>query len=221
MLLVEDHPLVRRLIRTLCEERSDLEVVGEVGEGRAAVEAVDSLVPDVVVLDLGLPGGDGLEIAGRMRERHPRIRLLVLSAHTEPDVVLGAIRAGVDGYLDKGAPTEEIVDAVRAVADGGRIFSPELEKRAMAGLGSLARRTRETARWLELLTEREREILQLIARGSSTDETAAELHLSERTIRAHLTELYRKLGVKGRVEAIGLAARLGLVELGDPDPSDG
>jgi DNA-binding NarL/FixJ family response regulator len=211
---------VRRLVRALCEKEPDLEVVGEAGEAGWVMRTFERLSPDVVVLDLLLPGGDGLEIARQMRAARPNVRLLVLSARTEPEAALEAIRAGVDGYLDKGAPSDRIVEAIATVARGGRAFSPELEGRAMTGLGKLARRTRETARWLERLTDREQEILHLLARGRSTDEMATELHVSSGTVGSHLTNIYRKLRVGGRVEAIALASRLGLVELDHPTAGD-
>lgn len=216
VLVVDDHPMVRRLIRTICEGDPDLTVVGEAGEVGEVLEAVSRLSPDLVVLDLVLPGGDGLALARRVREGHPETKLLVLSARSEPEVILEAIRAGAHGFLDKAASSEEIAEALGVIARGGRVFSAELERRALAGLGSLARRTREAARWRERLTEREREILQLLARGAGARETAAALHLSVGTVRAHLTDVYRKLDVRGRVEAIGLASRLGLVDLDEP-----
>jgi DNA-binding NarL/FixJ family response regulator len=213
VLIVDDHPMIRDIIRIACEERPALTVVGEAGDGREAVERYLELRPDVVVLDLVMPGIEGLEVARQLREADPEARILILSGRDDRATIFECLRIGVRGYQEKSTPVDEIAAAIEAVAAGTRVFSVELERGALSHLGDVARQARETARAARL-TPRERQVMQLIAQGLSTRQIASNLGVSERTAETHISNLYHKLEVRTRVQALHRAAGLGLVNLG-------
>jgi len=212
VLLVGNNPIVRELLRVECAARPHLKIVGEVN-GRRATEESRRIGPDVVVLDLDSEGADALEMMRKLKGEGSPTRFLVLSSRTDPEVALEAIRAGVDGYLDGTASSEEIAPALEAVADGEPAFSLAIQQGAAAGLARLAERSRRRVEWRARLTPREWEVLGLVAMGRSTRAMASELYLSERTVRTHLGDLYRKLGVSGRVALLRRGLDLGLIEL--------
>jgi DNA-binding NarL/FixJ family response regulator len=214
VLVVEDHPVLRGVVRLACEHTPGLELAGEVETGEQALAACARLRPDVIVLDLTLPGRiQGLDVARAVRsgERGPRI--LVMTGSTEEEALFGAMRAGADGFLEKTAGVRFIGDALVRIGSGERIFTPEQERMATAELGRLARRVRESSGARESLTERELEILELLARGQTVQQAATRLGLSPRTVETHIGKAYRKLGVKNRVQAVSRASSLGLLEL--------
>ena len=215
VLIVEDHPLVRKLVRMACTDLAGAEVVGEVGEGDRAVEEATRLAPDVIVLDLSLPGLDGLEVARRLRAARSTARILVLTGRQQERDLLGALRLGVDGFLDKDSSAGEIADAVTTVAGGQRVFTPEQESSAAGQLETVARRAQKAAAIRSRLSERQRAVLEQLANGRSAKEIAARLGISERSVRTHISGLYRRLGVRGRVSAVALAMELELL----PPPS--
>lgn len=221
VLVVDDHPIVRTMVRMACDERDGLTVVGEAGDGNEAIELAASLRPDVIVLDLILPGMSGLEVAGRLAVDDSFARILIVTASDDKSAVFEALRLGVSGYVEKTASVDEIADAIQSVARGELVFSKELERRAQVQLGEFARKARETARALARLTPREREVLALLAEGLSTRQIANRLGLSARTVESHIGNIYQKLDVRTRVQALYRAAGLGLVNLitnsGDPD----
>jgi DNA-binding NarL/FixJ family response regulator len=210
VLVVEDHPLVRNLVRMACAELAGAEVVGEVGQGHRAVEEASRIHPDVIVLDLSIPGLDGLELARRLRAMGSTSRILVLTGRQQEQDLLEALRLGVDGFLDKSASSAEIAEAVRAVARGERAFTQEQELRAAAQLETVAHRARKAAAIRSRLTARQRIVLEQMANGLSAREIATQLGISERSVRTHISALYRRLGVRGRVEAVALAMELDL-----------
>jgi DNA-binding NarL/FixJ family response regulator len=215
VVVVEDHPVIRGVIGLACEHAPGLELVGEADTGEAALEACLALRPDILVLDLALPGElQGLEVARRLREVRLPVKILILTGRTDDQTIFEAFRAGVDGYLEKTAGVRFIAEALQRVAGGERVFTPEQEGGAIAELGRLARQTREASGARANLTDRELEILQLAAGGSTVRQVASRLGLSPRTVEAHLGKLYRKLGVRNRVQAVSRAASLGLVDLG-------
>jgi DNA-binding NarL/FixJ family response regulator len=220
ILVVEDHPLIRSVIRVACDQTQGLEVVGEVIDGDAALELCRSLKPDVVVLDLALPGEtQGLDVARRIREEGLPIKILVLTGRTDDQTLFESIRAGVDGYLEKTSGVRFIADALARVAGGERVFTGEQERAALAELGRLARHSRDASGMRAVLTSREIEILEIVGVGLTVKQVATRLGLSPRTVEAHLAKLYRKLGVRNRVQALSRAASLGLVEIGPHAPS--
>jgi DNA-binding NarL/FixJ family response regulator len=174
----------------------------------------------MVVLDLMLPGLDGLELARRLRRSPSAPKILVLSHREDPDALLEAMAAGVDGYLPKTAGAQAIREALRTIADGGRVFTTEQESAAANRLGSRARGAAEASRIIESLTARQRQLLEMIAQGATASEMAVRVGISERSVRSHITALYRKLGVRNRVEAVGRAIFLGLIreEGAKPEP---
>jgi DNA-binding NarL/FixJ family response regulator len=211
VLVVDDHPLLRRLVRAACEDLPGVEVVGECGNGRTALEEAARVAPAIVVVDLILPDMDGLDLARRLRGGTASPRILVFTAREDPDAILGAMRAGADGFVGKSARLDEVRDAIRTVVGGGRAFSREQEEVARRHLVTRVPQAAEASRLAEALTPRQREVLEMIAEGASTRDMAARLELSERSVRSHATALYRKLAVTNRVEALRRAVELGLV----------
>jgi DNA-binding NarL/FixJ family response regulator len=185
--------------------------VGEVGHGDHALEEAARLRPDVIVLDLNLPGLDGLEVARRLREMRASARILVLTGRQQERDLLEALRLGVEGFLDKNASSEEIAHALRAVARGERVFTTDQESSAAGQVETVARRARKAATIISRLTARQRVVLEHMANGLTAKEIGVELGISERSVRTHISGLYRRLGVRGRVSAVALAIEVGLV----------
>jgi DNA-binding NarL/FixJ family response regulator len=215
VLVVEDHEVIRGVIKLACEHAFGLQVVGEVGTGEEALERCHADHPDVIVLDLALPGKvQGLDVARQLRAEGSAVRILVLTGLTDERVLFESIRAGVDGYLEKTAGVRFVAEALFRVARGERVFSRDQERAVVAQLGRLARRTREASGAQATLTEREIEILGLVAIGLTVKQVGTRLELSSRTVETHLSKLYRKLGARNRVQALSRAVALRLIELG-------
>ncbi len=214
VLIVEDHPVLRGVVRLACEHSADLEVVGEVAEGEAALAAARELAPDVVVLDLTLPGElQGIDVVRALREEAPTAKILVLTGRTDDRAIFETMRLGVDGYLDKTAGVRFIPKALSRVVAGERVFTPHHERAAREELVRMARRAREAADARANLTKRENQILQFISLGLAVKQVAKRLGVSPRTVETHIATLYRKLGVKNRVQAIAKASSLGLIHI--------
>jgi DNA-binding NarL/FixJ family response regulator len=215
VLVVEDNEVIRGVIRLACEQAPGLEVVAEVEDGTAALEAVRRDRPDVVVLDLVLPGDvQGLDVARRIRADRLPTRILIVTGRTDDRAIFESIRAGADGFLEKTIGVRFIADALERVARGERVFTAGQEHAAVSQLGRMARRTRDRAEAKARLTERELEILEYLALGLTVKQVATRLAVSPRTIDSHTGRVYRKLGVRNRVQAISRAAALDLIELG-------
>jgi DNA-binding NarL/FixJ family response regulator len=212
VLVVEDHPLLRTIIKVACEQTPSLEWVGETEDGEAAYEACRVLDPDVMVLDLSLAGElHGLEVARRVREEGLPIRILVVTARTDDRAVFESLIAGVDGFLEKTAGVRSMAEALQRLANGERLFTTAQMQGAIAELGRRAKRAREPAA-PEGLTAREREVLGHAARGLTVGQIARQMHLSPRTVETYLARVYRRLGVRNRVQALARASDLGLIE---------
>lgn len=215
VLIVEDHPVLRGVIRLACEHSRDLAIVGEVEDGEQALEMARELSPDVIVLDLSLPGElQGLEVARRLRAEGSTAKILILTGRTDDRSVFDSIRAGADGFLEKTAGVRFIADALTRVAAGERVFSPDQERSALQELGRMARRARASSGAQAIVTPRELEILEFVSLGLTVKQVATRLGLSPRTVEAHIAKLYRKLGVRNRVQAISRAVSLGLIRIG-------
>jgi DNA-binding NarL/FixJ family response regulator len=215
VLVVEDHAVIRGVIRLACEHTYGLEVVGEVETGEEALKRSRADRPDVIVLDLALPGQlQGLDVARALRAEGSQARILVLTGSSDDQTLFECIRAGVDGYLQKTVGVRFIADALHRVARGERVLSRDQERAVLAELGRLARQTREVSGAQSTLTQRELEILEYVAVGLTVKQVASRLGLSPRTVETHLAKLYRKLGARNRVQALARAASLGLVDLG-------
>jgi DNA-binding NarL/FixJ family response regulator len=210
VLVVDDHAIVRQGIRQVLDGAEGLAVVAEAGDGAAALEAARSHAPDVVVLDVSLPGETGLQVARRLKLAVPAIRILMLSVYDNTEYVLEAVRAGADGYLLKDSSPAELRDAIRAVHAGESVFSPATARQLNAGLRQEAQR-REREDRLAQLTGREREVLRLIVEGRTNKEAAASLGISHRTVETHRENILRKLGMRSVAELTRLAMETGLL----------
>jgi DNA-binding NarL/FixJ family response regulator len=208
VLVVDDHPLYREGLVTAIGTMPGKEVVGEAGDGDEAVNAAEDLLPDVVVMDLHMPGTNGVQATRALTERHPEVAVLVLTMLENDESVFAAVRAGARGYLLKGADRAEIGRALDAVAHGEVVFSSAIAGRVMAYFAA-GRPGPEVAPFPEL-TDREREVLDMVARGLTNAAIARELVVSDKTIRNHVSNVFAKLHVAGRAEAVARARDAGL-----------
>ena len=210
ILLADDHKLMRSGLRLLIEQQPDLSVVGEAGDGREAVSMVKSLRPDVTVMDIGMPNLNGIEASHQITHSHPEIAVVMLSMHADESYVLRALKAGAKGYLLKDSAEADLIRAVRAVAGGKSFFSPVVSKVLLDDyMRKLKRSGAEDA--YDLLTPREREILQLVAEGKSNKEVANLLNLSVYTVETHRSNIMQKLNLRGVPELILYAVRKGII----------
>lgn len=207
LLLVDDHPLFRKGMRVLLNSVDDFDLAGEAETGPQAVERCLELLPDVVLMDLQMPGGSGLEATREIVAACPVTRVLVVTLFEDDDSVFAALRAGARGYLLKDATEEEMIRAIRAVADGQAIFGPAVASRVLA---YFAGSHTDAPRIFPTLTEREREILALLAQGQRNAAIAETLYLSPKTVANHLSNIFGKLQVASRAEAIVRAREAGL-----------
>jgi len=210
IVLVDDHQIVRQGLKAVLAGEPDLAVVGEGVDGIEAIRLVERHQPDVLVLDMMMPGLNGLDVTREVCARFPRTRAVVLSMHADEGYVLEALRNGAMGYVLKGAASSELVQAVRAAAEGRRYLSEPLSDRAIAVYGQSQTATAEDA--YETLSTREREVLKLISEGLNNPEIAHRLKLSPRTIESHYRSLRSKLGLGSRVDIIKYAVRRGLAD---------
>jgi len=199
VLVVDDHPLIRVALRTKIEAEPDLELAGEAGSGPAAVAAFETHRPDVVLLDLRLPGMDGPEVIAAIRKIDPQAKVIVVTTYDGDEDVFRAVQAGARGYLLKGTFAEGILEAVRTVHAGRRLIAPEVADRLAARVGSPA------------LTAREVAVLELVTKAMSNKEIGAVLCVSEATVKFHLKNIYAKLGVGDRTEAALVAVQRGII----------
>jgi DNA-binding NarL/FixJ family response regulator len=208
VLLADDHALVRAGIRALLEGIPLVEVVGETGDGQDALERVRRDPPDVLLLDVSLPGMNGLEVAERIRRIESPTRVLMLSMHSGPDYVARALAAGAAGYLIKDAAFDELEQAIVVVARGGRYISRGIDQDVVR---SFAKQTSSGQSQLQVLTPRQRQVLQLIAEGRGTREIAERLHLSVKTVETHRAQLMSRLGIHDISGLVRFAIRVGLL----------
>lgn len=219
VLLADDHALVRMGFRLLLESAGDLEVVGEAGDGRAAVEQAAALRPHVVLMDVRMPGTDGIEATREIVAADPHVRVLALTTFDLDEYAFAALEAGASGFLVKDAAPTELVAAVRTVAAGDAVVSPRITRR-MLEMFSRALPARGTRAHdgvdprLAVLTPRELEVLRCVGEGRSNGEIAAQLQVSEATVKTHLARILPKLGARDRVQAVVLAYETGLVHVG-------
>lgn len=208
VLIADDHPLFRKGMRTLLESMPDIVVAGEATTGAETFEQATALKPDLVLMDLQMPEGGGLEATRRLTAADPQIHILVVTLYEDDDSVFAALRAGARGYILKDADEEEMMRAIRAIGKGEAIFSPAIAARLMNYFAGT--RTIVSPEIFPELTEREREILQLIARGESNATIAEQLSISLKTVRNHVSNIYNKLQVADRAQAAIRAREAGL-----------
>ncbi|MCS7259622.1 MAG: response regulator transcription factor [Anaerolineae bacterium] len=215
VLLADDHAVVRAGTRQLLERQPDMRVVGEASNGEEAVRLAVQLRPDVVIMDVRMPGMSGVEATRRIKQEVPHVAVLVLTAHDDDEYIFALLQAGANGYLLKTAEIDELVRAIRAVASGRSMLDPAVAGKVMAQFAS----GRVPAEWtssakkdeFEGLTERELEILRLVGKGLTNKEIGRKLFISDRTVQAHLSNIFSKLGVGSRTEAAMYAVRRGWV----------
>lgn len=214
VVLVDDEAMVRVGLRMVLSAEPDIEVVGEASDGAAAVGVVDETTPDVVLMDIRMPEVDGIEGARRVLASSPEVKVVVLTTFDEDAYVEAALRSGVSGFLLKVAPPERLIDAVRTVARGGGLLDPNVTLRVIETFSASPTVSADSASRLSPLTEREKDVLRLLARGMSNAEIAAELYLGEATVKTHVSGMLAKLGLRDRVQAVVAAYETGLVRPG-------
>ena len=208
VLVVDDHAILRDGIRALLGLHDDIEIVGEASEGKEAIEKARELAPDVIVMDIAMPGMDGLEATRRIRKKSPEVKVLVLTQHDNREYILSAIKAGAAGYVPKRALGSDLVSAIRTVYKGDSFLYPSA---AAALIDSYLHQAEEEP--YDRLTAREREILKLIAEGHTSREIAGILFISLKTVLGHRTKIMEKLDLHNRTELIKYAMRKGLIKM--------
>lgn len=208
ILVADDHPIVREGLVAILDTQEDFEVIGEAGSGREAIERMDESAPDVLLLDLEMPDLDGLAVLQHLRDHESPVRAIVFTVFDTDDRILSAVRTGAKGYLLKGAPREQIFNAVRIVSQGGSLLEPVVASKLMEHVN----RTRNDP---DALTPRELEVLPLLAQGLLNKEIADRLDITERTVKFHVSSILGKLGAGNRTEAVSIAAQRGLVRVGE------
>ncbi|MCL5735034.1 MAG: response regulator transcription factor [Actinobacteria bacterium] len=219
VLIADDQPLVRAGLRMLLSTVEDIEVVGEATDGESAVRLARELTADVVLMDIRMPGIDGLEATRRISsdEDLAGVRVVILTTFEVDDYVFEALRTGASGFLLKDAEPEELIRAVRVAATGDALLSPSVTRRLIEDYARRPRPKRISSTDLQVLTEREREVMSLVARGLSNDEIAGRLFLSPLTAKTHVSRILAKLGARDRGQLVMLAYESGLVQPGETD----
>jgi len=212
ILLVDDHALVREGTRRLLETENDVQVVAEASSGEEAIEVARSLQPDIAVMDIAMPGMGGIEATRAIKKYCPETAVLILSAYDDEPYLLALLDAGAAGFLLKNVHGQELIQAIRAVARGESLLQPSIAEKMMRRLSA---RPDTTLRSTSLLSEREFDVLRLAARGLPNKEIAARMSLSIRTVHSHLANIFMKMQVGSRTEAVLLALRQGMISLQD------
>lgn len=212
ILIVDDQRLMREGLRTLLELEPDFDVAGEAGDGAAALEAYEASTPDIVLMDIRMPGMDGVEATRRLRARHPGARVIILTTFDDEAYVFDGLRAGAQGYLLKDLSGDELATAIRTVMAGGALIEPSVARKVFAEFARLAPAARPLDAGLaEPLTEREREVLRGVAEGLSNREIGQKLFLTEGTVKNYVTSVLQKIGARDRTQAALRAKELGLL----------
>ena len=216
-LIVDDHALFRRGLEMVLGAESDIELVGEASDGAEAVQRAAEFLPDVVLMDIRMPRSTGIEACRAMKDAAPSTKIVILTNSDEEEDLFEAIRAGASGYLLKDIPLDEVAGTVRAVHGGQSLINPSMAAKLLAEFASLARRDAEDRSEqvpAPKLTEREMQVLKLIARGMNNRDIAGELYISENTVKNHVRNILEKLQIHSRMEAVMVAVRDKLIELG-------
>jgi NarL family two-component system response regulator YdfI len=214
IILADDHPVVRKALRNDLEKEADFLVMAEASDGEEAVKLVSDLIPDVVIMDIGMPKLNGIEATRQIKAMYPDIMVLVLTIYDDIEHILGILESGADGYLTKSILVEDIIKAIRTVMAGETVLSPEVFQQV------LKYALRHSTKPVQLntgvkLTVRELEILKQITKGISNKKIAAELNISTRTVKSHMVDIFHKLDVSSRTEAVITALRIGFINIDD------
>lgn len=215
VLLVDDQPLLRDGLRLILDSAPDITVIGEAGDGAAVLSLVHSLNPDVVLMDIRMPSVDGIEATRQIVASGHPARVLILTTYDLDDHLYGAVRAGACGFILKTEPTPRLLGAIRAAAAGDIVLAPEITRRLLDRFVDVQPATRSPSPVLDALSDREKEVLELIGRGRTNDEIASSLYVSVATVKSHVHSLFRKLPARDRVHAVIIAYEAGLVRPGD------
>lgn len=210
VLLADDHAVVRKGIREFLEEDGEITVVAEAADGAEAVRLAGQTLPAVAVLDIQMPGVNGIEATRQIKTNYPTVRILILTAYDDDPYVFALLRAGADGYVLKNADPDALVRAVKTVAAGGKVLAPDVAAKVMAQISSDDSAAPDQ---IEPLTDRELDVLRLAAQGLTNKAIGAELFISDRTVQGHLANIYAKLGVTTRTEAVTKALKVGWLVL--------
>jgi DNA-binding NarL/FixJ family response regulator len=211
-MLADDHRMLREGLRRSMSEQG-FDIVGEAGDGDEAVRLAEKLEPDVVLMDVTMPGVDGVEATRQIKGTMPQIRVVMLTMHADQEVLAEAIRAGASGYLVKDCSTEEIASAVRLAVSGETALSPQIAASMLDEVRRLDSQSFGAPEEERIISRREEEVLQLIADGCSTPEVAERLYISQKTVKNHLASIYQKLDARDRTQAVLQAVRMGIVHL--------
>jgi len=214
VLIADDHALFRRGLELVLATEPDIDIVGEATDGVEAVEQAEQLAPDVVLMDVRMPAMGGIEAARRIRAAQPAVKVVMLTVSEEEDDLFGAVRAGANGYLLKEVSIEEVAEAVRAVHRGHSLISPSMASKLLSEFNVLSRRVEDQHGGSPRLTDRELEVLRLVARGMSNKEIAADLVIAENTVKNHVRNILEKLQLRSRMEAAMYAIREKLIDAG-------
>jgi len=210
ILVVDDHAMFRDGLRAVLEHQEDLALVGEAGDADTALLLARQLAPDVILMDLNLPNRSGVEVTRELCAEQPRVRVIALTMYRDDDMIAAAVQAGVSGYVLKDARASDLLQAIRTVAAGGAAVDPMVASRVLEQYRRLS--ARDDALAAGFLTERETQILRLLAAGSSNRTIAEKMYLSEQTVKNTLSGIYQKLGAGNRTEAAAIARRKGLIK---------
>jgi DNA-binding NarL/FixJ family response regulator len=214
ILIVDDDKLMRAGLRAVFSADEGIEVIGEAGDGRAGIDSARRLKPDVVLMDVRMPEMDGITATRELLDSSPELRVVIVTTFEEDDYVFGALAAGASGFLLKRTGPEELIEAIHTVAAGEALLSPSVTRRVIERMARAPGVTANGDRHLEELTAREREVLELIARGLTNTEIAEKLVIEESTVKTHVKRILMKLGLRDRVQAVILAYETGVIRPG-------
>lgn len=213
VVLVDDHHLVREGLRKILELEEELEIIDEAGDGQGAINIVRAHKPDVVLMDINMPGTNGIEATRVIKREMPQVGVIALTIHEEEEYVLELVRAGVSGYVLKDIAPVKLVETIKTVANGHSVIDPSITNKLFGEISRLSNRGRRAREDWETLTDREMDVLNLISKGQSNKEIARSLTISEKTVKNHITNIFRKLQVDDRTQAVLFAIKHRLVDL--------